>query len=228
MEDTENVLNEEQTTEEQTTEETTAEAETEVTEESSDGEAEAETEEETETDTGTDDEEEDESIWDRLAKALEDPEDESAEADTDTDTETDTETEEGGADTSEEADADTDESAGEEDEAEYTSAADDIATINERFGTAYTSIEQIPNHERFAELRAMSLSAEEAYGAVSIAKRKAVPPSKAHQTPAAPSRKAPKPSATETEIRDTAELLGVSRAEALKYIERAKRLKINN
>lgn len=227
MEDTENVLNEEQTTEEQTTEETTAEAETEVTEESSDGEAEAETEEETETDTGTDDEEENESIWDRLAKALEDPEDESAEADTDTDTETDTETDEGGADTSEEADADTDEIAGEEDEAENTSAADDIATINERFGTTYTSIEQIPNHERFAELRAMSLSAEEAYGAVSIAKRKAVPPSKAHQTPAAPSRKAPKPSATETEIRETAELLGVSRAEALKYIERAKRLKID-
>lgn len=225
MEDTENVLNEEQTTEEQTTEETTAEAETEVTEETSDGEAEAETEEETETDTGTDDEEDNESIWDRLAKALEDPEDESAEADTDT--ETDTETDEGGADTSEEADADTDESAGDEDEAENTSAADDIATINERFGTTYTSIEQIPNHERFAELRAMSLSAEEAYGAVSIAKRKAVPPSKAHQTPAAPSRKAPKPSATETEIRDTAELLGVSRAEALKYIEKAKRLKID-
>ena len=224
MEDTENVVNEE-TTETTTTE--TAEAEVEV--DTDTGEAEAEdTDTDTDTDTGTDTEDEYESIWDRLAKALEEPEDESAEADSDTDTDTDTE--EGGVDTSEEADAEGEDSAEEEDAAEYTdtSAAEDMATINERFGTKYTSIEQIPNYERFTELRAKySLSAEEAFGAVTVSKRKAVPPSKAHQTPATPTRKAPKPSATETEIRDTAELLGVSRAEALKYIERAKRLKFD-
>lgn len=188
------------------------------TSESDDGSDSESSEEETE-------EEPERTIWDILAEA--DKDDEEYEEDDDD------EPSDSGADDDGAEDKDEDLGAGDtaaksDNKVDYSAMAEkDLAEINKAFGTNYTAINQIPSWERFCDLRDngdRSLSAAEAYGAVTAAKRVATPPSKAHQTSAVPQRRAPKPEIPDANITATSEVLGVSRKEAIRLLARAKKV----